>query len=255
MALTQITSGMTGSALRTALNDCITHVDDYDAKKRWYNKKMVCFGDSIWNQSTVQPELIRLLGTTYNATEMSTGTGGHAPTAYPGSTIMGWSDVANDQSLYKRADDVQYYSPDIIFVCGGTNDNAISPAPTYVYSDAHYTGATFSSVGWAGTPSYISCMKGMLYKLTSQNPSARVIFMGRYNYETTPLTETQMGYLVDRSNADRYCCQWAGVLFIDALTMGIASANASTYMGGLAHPNTAGGILMAEAFAKAASIV
>lgn len=254
MALTQVTAGMTGSALRDAINAAIVQVDEYNSKRRWYGKKMVCFGDSIWNQSTLQPELIRLLGTTYDATEMSTGTGGHKPTAYPGSGFVAYND-GGDNSLYIRADDVDYYSPELILVCGGTNDNAISGYNTYVHTDEPYTGASFASSGYVGTPSYVSCMKGTFKKLVEQNPAARIIFMGRYEYETSKSTEANMAKLIARSEADKACCQWAGVIYIDALSMGICSYNATTYMGGLAHPNSAGGIMMAEAFAKAASIL
>lgn len=255
MSYTLISSGMTGSALRTALNAVIADFDLAEARRKWLGKKAVFFGDSIWTQDTIQAELVRLTGVTYSATEVASGTGGHQPTAVAGSTIVGYSDITADQSLYKRADDVHFYSPDIIFICGGTNDNAISPPPTYTYSDAVYTGATFTSVGYDGTPSYISCAKGMLHKLVSQNPTTRIIWLGRYNYETSALTEAQKQSLEDRINADKFCADWAGVHYINGLQIGVSTDNASTYMASLAHPNLAGGILIAQAFAKAATMV
>jgi lysophospholipase L1-like esterase len=260
MSYTLLTSGMTGSAARTALNAVIADFDLSEARRKWLNKKVVCFGDSIWNQATIQPELIRLLGVTYNATEMSAGTGGHKPTAYPGSTIVGFNDLPSvgDNSLYIRADDVDYYSPALILICGGTNDNALSGgASSYTLTDAVYTGASFTNVGWGGSPvpSYVSCFKGMMKKLTEQNPAAKIIFMGRYEYETSKSSEANMAKLIERSAADKYCCQWAGVEYIDALTMGINSYNATTYLSSLAHPNSVGGVLMAHEFAKRASML
>lgn len=259
MSYTQISVGMMGSALRTAVNAVISDFDLSEARRKFKGIKMVAFGDSIWNQNTLQPELLRLLGVTYDATEMSTGTGGHKPTAYPGSTIVGYNDISGvgDNSLYIRADDVHFYSPGLILICGGTNDNAISgPASgPQTLTDAAYTGASFTATGYTGTPSYVSCMKGMLKKLVEQNPTARVVFMGRYYYETSPLSEANFAKLVDRANADRYCCQQYGVGYVESLLMGVSSSNASTYMSGLAHPNAAGGVLLAQEFARVATMV
>lgn len=257
MSYTQISVGMTGSALRTALNAVIADFDLLEARRKWDGAKLVTFGDSIWTQNTLQPELTRLLGVTYDHTETTTGTGGHKAMGYAGSTIVGYNDLVGvgDNSLYIRADDVDFYSPDLILICGGTNDNAISGYTTYTHTDAVYTGASFTSVGYAGTPSYVSCMKGMLKKLIEQNPSAKIIFMGRYEYETSKSSEANMGLLINRAAADKYCCDWAGVAYINALNMGISAYNSTTFMSGLAHPNAAGGVLMANEFAKIATLL
>lgn len=257
MSYTLITSGMTGTALRTALNAVIADFDLMEARRKWDGAKMVTFGDSIWTQNTLQPELQRLLGVTYDHTETTTGTGGHKAMGYAGSTIVGYNDLGGvgDNSLYIRADDIDFYSPDLILICGGTNDNAISGYNTYTLTDAVYAGASFTSVGYAGTPSYVSCMKGTLAKIVAQNPSARVIFMGRYEYETSKSSEANMEKIINRASADKYCCEWAGVGFIDALNMGVSAYNSTTYMSSLAHPNAAGGVLMAHEFAKMATLM
>lgn len=257
MSYTQISVGMTGSALRTAMNAVIADFDLMEARRKWDGAKVVTFGDSIWTQNTIQPELVRLLGVEYNHTETTTGTGGNDAMGYGGSTVVGYSDLpgVGDNSLYKRADDVNEYSPDLILICGGTNDNAISGFTTYTTSDAVYTGATFTATGYSGTPSYVSCLKGILKKIVEQNPSARVIFLGRYYYETSPLSEANFQKLVDRSVADKFCCDWAGVGYINGLNIGVNTYNAATYMSGLAHPNSVGGVLIAHEFAKAASLL
>lgn len=259
MSYTLLTAGMTGSAARTAINSVIADFDLAEARRKWKDRKLVVFGDSIWTQNTIQPELVRLLSCEYNHTETTTGTGGHKPTAVAGSTILPLSDFpgVGDNSLYIRADDVDFYSPELILICGGTNDNALTgwaASPPYTLTDEVWTGGSSTYLPYTG-PSYVSSMKGMLKKLIEQNPTAKIIFMGRYEYETTKSSETNMEKLIARSTTDKYVCQWAGVEYIDALNMGFGAYNITTYMSSLAHPNTEGGVLMAHEFARRASLL
>src|SRR6185503_16297350 len=126
MSYTAIVPGMPFSVVRDILNTANTTMWLMKAKERWNGKKWVFLTDSTGTQNTIQPEFVRLTGCVYDHAESTTGTGGHAPMAVAGSEIRGFSDTpgVGDLSIYKRAADVKYYSPDLITVIGGANDNA-----------------------------------------------------------------------------------------------------------------------------------
>ena len=252
MSYDLITKGMQGDALRTAHNAVIADFDALELRRTWKGKKMVCFGDSIWPTQMIQPELVRLLGTTYNHVECRDGIDGGHPMFLSGTGIASSNPGVSD-AFYYRADDVPDHEADLFICEGGINDTLGGTyGPTsYTHTDAVYTGTDIAGDG----PSYVSVLKGFFRKLIINNPNMFIVFMGRYTYEQSEPSADNMVRIMARQAADEYCCRWAGVTYVDPLKFGIGFMNTSNFMTSSAHPNAAGAALIARAFAKAATFV
>lgn len=215
-------------------------------------KKLVCLGDSITQQAQWQPRLVELTGMIWSSAENSPGTGGNKPMGVGGSTIVPFVDSGSvgtsaGNSIYMRADDVNNYSPDVIILLGGQNDGlAATPDDNYDISVAAYTGGELP-VGDPGLPSFIAAYKGILKKLTEQNPTAEIYCMAQFMVGS-PSTSQKLEYR-RRRNIIRDLADLYSVRFIDLLNVGFNEYSNPTYLSG-AHPTATGGVRMAEYIAK-----
>lgn len=163
--------GDAGAAMRTKINSAIDYSSIEYTRKYWAGKKPVFIGDSQTAQGDDDPiswinTLCGLMGWSYAVAQNM---------GVAGSGLMPYNDLSTvgDNSIYKRCDDVDLQSPDIIFIMGGENDD---PNLTITAGEATYTGATLSTVGYSG-PGIIGAMKGCLKKLRDQNPNAVIVLM------------------------------------------------------------------------------
>lgn len=167
----QVQPGDAGSTLRTKINEAIVFSGTESNRKYWAGKKPVFLGDSQTAQGDDFSNawiltLCNLMGWSYTSAQ-NMGVGGTG--------LMPYSDLngAGDNSIYKRADDVDLQSPDIIFVLAGENDD---PNLTITLSEATYTGGTSPVASYTG-PGIIGALKGTLKKLRDQNPNATIVLM------------------------------------------------------------------------------
>ena len=224
-----------------------------------YGKKCVTLGDSITAGKTWQPELVNLTGMVWSASETSPGLNGHAPMGIGGSQVVpeikpdgggGYlTGRAPGQSIYFRADDVQYYAPDIIILFGGQNDST-STGTIGTIADAPYTGPEVQAP--TAIPSFYAAYKGTLLKLLQQNPSAKVFAMTRmYNGTNSIPTVSDYNNRENINAAIRECCKLYSVPVIElGNEVGITQINATTFYSDSVHPNAAGGIRMARLIAN-----
>lgn len=199
----------------------------------WRGGKLVTLGDSISFQNLWQPELATIIGLNYNKLETIYGTNGHKSMGVGSSRIV---PLINDaylgqsagNSIYARADDVKFYSPDLIILFGGQNDGA---AVLGSVSDLAYTGVEVSS----NAPSFCSAYSGILLKLITQNPTAKIVcvtplFAVGFDYDAKlPFVEAIKGI------AKKYSCEC-----IDLLSdLGVNSINYASHLQDGVHPNAA----------------
>jgi lysophospholipase L1-like esterase len=181
----------------------------------------------------------------YSATITTAGLNGHKPMAVGSSRIIPLinNDFVGQQlgnSIYERVDDAHFYSPEIIFLMGGTND--AYPTGCGTIADEVYTGDAVTE----NPPSFYSAYKGTLKKLTEQNPDARIVCL-------TPL------YSIDVSVAQKEpyitavmeCAALYGLEALDLFhDVGIDATNYATYLADGVHPNDAGGLLIGNYIAS-----
>jgi len=209
--------------------------------------KLVTLGDSVTFQSKWQPTIVKQKGYYYIEKETEIGVY-HVAMGVGSSKII---PLINDSfvgqhvgnSIYERADSVKYYNPDIVFVLGGYNDLAeLSIGLLGNSTDEAYVGDAV----YSNAPSFYSAYKGVLKKLTEQNPNARIICLTiAYCHLLTPL---QLGEMADAiiNCASQYNCE-----SIDLLrNVLINSSNYTTYLSDDVHPNTAGGLLIGNYIAS-----
>lgn len=231
----------------------ISSVDDYihfysspdivKASGAYYNKKFVFLGDSITYQNKWQPTLQNRFGFVYSFREIQYGLDGKKPTGVGGSMvtplIIDETGKRTGESIYVRADDVQYYSPDVIIVLGGQNDRiATGDVPLGSISDATYTGGEVTS----GSPSFYASYKGLLTKLITQNPTSQIICIA-------PMFSTDQTWAQKKDKADAViaCAKSFGIKCINGLEdFGINSINQSSYFSDGVHPSDVGGKRIAD---------
>lgn len=240
-----------------------------------YNgKKLVCLGDSITVQGKWQPHLVEKNGVSWLASDSYPGI--NHPLALGGSYVLPmytdpteWTSGMNaggkkGTSIYYMADYVQDCNPDVIIVFGGTNDI------TYIehlgtINDAPYTGG---EVAYADIDSvtFYGAYKGMLQKLMTQNPTAKIYAMTvMYPWYRNP--SDGIGYFAQKkaliNQAIRDCAALYSVEVIDlCYDSGIGLFNASQFyqadssesawqgMSARVHPNDDGAIMMANLISR-----
>ena len=218
-------------------------------------KKVVFLGDSISYLNAWQPYLVQKLGIIYDVVELRSGKSGHAQTGFGGSAItpivIDSDGKRTGNSIYMRADSVQYYSADIIFLFGGQNDvgefeNAQQTLGTT--SDAPYTGGEVTYTGpRVAVPTFCSALKGTLKKLIEQNPTAKIIVITPYQCGGIARTD---GSFVNKENyvaaildiAKQYSCQTIDLCHESGIT--IENNSEMTFDG--VHPSSMGAQKIAE---------
>ena len=132
--------------------------------------KLVTIGDSNVLGNKIQPWLINWLGFAYSDAETSTGLNGHAPMAIGGTTIRPFYN--GGASIYTRAKDAHYYSPDYIMVLVTGNDGL-----TYqgTINDAVYSGNELTTD--TGNPTVYGAYMGMIEQLMSSCPTAKIVLV------------------------------------------------------------------------------
>ena len=197
----------------------------------WYGKKMIVLGDSITYQTTWQPEITRAIG----VVNTNLGVGGSMVTPY----ITGTIGKNATESIYYRADSVDTYTPDLILLFGGQNDNLVSMGgqiPLGTINDTPYIGVEVSS----NPPSFYSSYMGTVEKLLTQNKSASLILI-------TPLWSANQTYAIKKTKTDaiKEIGALYGVRVINLLEeSGINSINSIAYLQDGVHPNNSGGLLI-----------
>lgn len=218
-------------------------------------KRLITLGDSITAQQTWQPTLVAATGMAYTSDSTYPGEGGHRPMGMGSSRIIpatnsDYGQSAGD-SIYMRADDVKFYNPDVIILMGGQNDGltAVGSYPTYDIWEPAYTGGEYPD-GSPSLPSFVAAYKGVLKKLTEQNPAARIYTMTTmFNYEAE-FTETQLKQYLTRRNLIKELSDMYSVVFIDNLT----ESGMSYYNNGIfnpaVHPTPEGGVRLGQLIAR-----
>lgn len=212
-------------------------IDSNKVNSNWFGAKLVTLGDSISFQQMWQPEVVRRTGVVYNSLEATAGTNGYMATALGGSTITpyitGFSGQNAGQSIYYRADDVKYYTPNVITLFGGQNDLLTMGRTLGTIDEVAYNGPEVSS----NPPSFIASYKGVVEKLITQNPTALIILI-------TPAWSSGETFAVKKSKCD--AIEQIGYLYglpvINLLKdSGINSINQTLFLSDTVHPNQAGG--------------
>lgn len=255
--LTNINAGITGLALREAINgnNIILQNDasERDSREPLKGLKLVTLGDSITGQKTWQPTIVTLRQLVWSSEETAPGVGGNPAMGVGGSCIVPAVTAStgrnSGESIYMRADSVDLYEPDIIILMGGQNDGVVTNTDTYDLSEDAYTGDELP-LGDENMPSFVAAYKGTLLKLVSQNPLARVYACGvLYNY-TTPLTHVALQRYKALRNAMKEMCDMYAVTYIDT-TVG---SNMNTWNNDVfnpaVHPGVSGGIRLGQYIAK-----
>lgn len=239
-----------------------------------FGKKLVCLGDSITYQHQWQPHLVTMNGVIWDVNDTYPGInhplalgGAHVLPMYRDETEWTSGSSAGEKkgtSIYYMADYVKDCNPDIIIVFGGTNDI------TYIdhigtINDEPYTG---EEVPYANIDqvTFYGAYKGMLQKLTTQNPNAKIYAMTiMYPWYNVP--SDGIGYFAQKkalyNNAIRECAALYSVEVIDlCYDSGINLFNASTYYkedssaeswvgeSARVHPNELGGEMMAKLISR-----
>ena len=239
-----------------------------------YGKKLVCLGDSITYQHQWQPHLVTMNGVVWDVNDTYPGInhplalgGAHVLPMYKDETEWTSGSSAGEKkgtSIYYMADYVKDCNPDIIIVFGGTNDITYFDHIGTI-NDEPYTG---EEVPYANIDqvTFYGAYKGMLQKLTTQNPNAKIDAMTiMYPWYNVP--SDGIGYFAQKkalyNNAIRECAALYSVEVIDlCYDSGINLFNASTYykedssaeswVGASArvHPNELGGEMMAKLISR-----
>jgi lysophospholipase L1-like esterase len=222
---------------------------------QWDKKKAVFLGDSITYMNVWQPKVCNALGIIYNIQELLTGIGAHKQTALGGSTIAPIITGATGQlagdSIYKRCDSVVSYCPDLIFLFGGQNDvgqfeNAQQTLGTS--ADAPYTGGEVTYPGSRiTTPTFCSSYKGVLLKLITQNPNAKIFVLTPYESGGIARTDGSFGNKENYVEAiieitKQYSCQLIDLCHESGIT--IENNSVMTIDG--THPSGAGAERIAQ---------
>ena len=202
MAMSNPSSGgLTESQVTELINNSLSANAVLSANRPYNGKKLVTLGDSMTYNNLYQPFIALWNGFVYSSDETKNGVDGHAKMGWSGSKIIpsvtddpiAHPGSASGASIYKRADDVHFYSPDVIILWGSQNDNIVSGN----ISDAPYTG---DEIPFGGSlPTLYSAYKGTLLKLLSQNQGAKVItltLMHQYDRRHSTMAE----YLADEEH-------------------------------------------------------
>tara|TARA_R110001606_G_scaffold20247_3_gene73036 strand:- start:120 stop:2435 length:2316 start_codon:yes stop_codon:yes gene_type:complete len=151
----------------------------------WAGKKMVTIGDSITWLEGWQQEIVRAIGVDYNSSETKTGVNGFRSMGVGGSMITPYitniTGTNPTESIYSRADDVNEYSPDLIFLAGGQNDYLTTVIRSGVagviqlgaINDTPYAGAEVTS----NPPTFYASYMGTVEKLITQNNLATIMLV------------------------------------------------------------------------------
>ncbi|MFA5849937.1 MAG: SGNH/GDSL hydrolase family protein [Bacteroidales bacterium] len=211
-------------------------VDSY-RQNYWLGKKLVTLGDSITAQILWQPEIVRRIGLVWSATETQSGASGHAVMGVGGSMvtphITGTTGQTAGLSMYARADDVDYYSPNIIMILGGQNDSTSNIGTA---EDTPYAGAEVTE----NPPTFCASYMGMLVKLITQNPTAKIICL-----TLTYGTDHSYAQKIAKVNAIKACAAKYNLQVIDLFgECGINSINHASFIADGIHPSAAGGLIM-----------
>lgn len=239
-----------------------------------YGKKLVCLGDSITYQHQWQPHLVTMNGVIWDANDSYPGInhplalgGAHVLPMYKNETEWTSGSSAGEKkgtSIYYMADYVKDCNPDIIIVFGGTNDityldhiGTINDEP-YIGEEVPY--ANIDQVTFYGA------YKGMLQKLTTQNPNAKIYAMTiMYPWYNVP--SEGIGYFAETkalyNKAIRECaalysvevidlCYDSGINLFNAGAYYKADSSAESWVGASArvHPNELGGEMMAKLISR-----
>jgi len=231
--------------------------------KVWFiGQKLVTLGDSITEQKRWQEYLVILTKMVWSSVETAPGlpigpAGALVKMGYGGQTVRpvissdGTTRPAGG-SLYYRADYVQALAPNVIFVFGGQNDSPVESVVGTI-NDPVYTGPEVAA-GDPNEPTFCSSYKGMMVKLMTQNPNARIYAMTRmWNgvFPTVVPTPTQKAGMDRINNAIRAICDLYSIPVIDlAKGIGITPYNASIFYSDSVHPNYEGGLRMANFIAN-----
>lgn len=251
-------------------NDVNTLINAYDISKKsnsaWGNKKLVTVGDSITAQNLYQPYLSQWFGFQYNYLETQQGVGGYRPTALAGTKIVPTYKASNPvsyeasgASIYMRADDVQFYNPDLIILYGARNDasNNLGTA-----EEAPYTGPEIEITSGNTIPTLAAAFKGTIFKLITQNPNARIIALGQMHIRpantitnVNDYNTLENGSLL-KNNLIKDCCLNMSIPFVDLWNnTGVNFYNAANFYGGdlsqnEVHPNQLGHLRIAQTISQ-----
>ncbi len=225
-------------------------------RARLDGKHLVTLGDSITAQMQWQPTLVAASGMTFSNDETFPGTGGYKPMGMGSSQIIpavfvGEYGRSAGDSIYMRADDVKFYNPDVIILMGGQNDGltAVGSYPIYDIWEPAYTGGELPA-GDPGLPSFVAAYKGILKKLTEQNPQAIIYTMTTmYNY-TTQISDEELQQYITRRNLIKELSDMYSVSFIDNLTMNGMHWYNNDIFNPAVHPTLSGGIRLGELIAR-----
>jgi hypothetical protein len=161
-------------------------------RTKYQEKKVAFLGDSMSVNTIWQPWLQSRYGWYHNNTETTAGTDGHKPTAVGGSMVIPVQINANigNNSIYERARDLHYYSPEIIFIFGGLNDKGFfTPSSIIPIGNATETplktldpisSADYTALNFPAGLSFAATYRGMVENIIDDNPSAKMYLMTLY---------------------------------------------------------------------------
>jgi len=275
---------------RLTISDVAKSVENIDpslipVRSVWAGRKMVTLGHSIVYQNTWQTLLSELLGTTYTSSDTTTGLSS-LPLALGGSTIRPFYtnstayslgvDGANangkkNSSIHHRAKSLPSYNAGLIIVMNAQND-PITATQVGTINDTSYTGNEVLATNSNDIiiPTLYSSLKGLLEIITSQNLSAKVVYVSILkNWKYNPALAITEDYFSSPNRksvwqCEKDCCELYGVDFVDMFSDGWGAFNASYFMSNdsdnttwqnnnlsRVHPNIYGGERMARTvFAK-----
>lgn len=216
-------------------------------QKPFYGQKVVTIGDSITYQCRWQFSLTAMLNVIWSSTEVITGGVDGVPMGVGGSTIKpvitGDTGQEAGDSIYYRADYVDSLSPDVIVLMGGQNDGF---STSYDIYETAYTGVEVLE-GSEDAPTFTASYKGVLEKLVSQNPTAKIICLSpMYTKGDGVVNQSYFDDMVDRDSAISNIAKMYGCEFISMLNCGISRQNADETLRDGTHPNDYGGMLMSK---------
>lgn len=231
------------------------------AKNPYKGKVMLSIGDSLSAHDKWQKWLVEWLGLVFDEDLNIHGRDGHPPMAIGGTAIM----PSTSDSIYIRALSAHYYNPDVIFVYAGQNDipffgdattvvqpnlGAITDKPylkDVVYTDVPQSEWDDYSHWYEGRPTFYARCMGLIEKLMSSCPTARIFVLTQMQMWTSDGVQSVSRKQIDTTWKE--VCAKYGVPYISLWDdSGVNRLNASSYYpsAGNVHPNDYGYKRIAE---------
>lgn len=234
---------------------------DISAKNPYKGKVMLSIGDSLSAHDKWQKWLVSWLGLVFDEDLNIHGRDGHPPMAIGGTSIM----PSTSDSIYIRALSAHYYNPDVIFIYAGQNDipffgdattvvqpnlGAITDKPylkDVVYTDVPQSEWDDYSHWYEGRPTFYARCMGLIEKLMSSCPTARIFVLTQMQMWTSDGVQSVARKQIDTTWKE--VCAKYGVPCISLWDdSGVNGLNASSYYpsAGNVHPNDYGYKRIAE---------